>query len=177
MSLTRRAMLSASVLTLLAGCAREPEAPPTPTLNETPRASIPVVPAPTQQQRAIEALSTMTTWHTATDATQTAADLRARSYFTDELAATITAPDRNGASGEWFAHPHSTSIPQVIAVEGTDSTHPGLLSFEVSWEWVDAAGNSTPGESVRIYSLAMTNTPEGWKISDYTYEEYPRRTQ
>ncbi len=177
MSLTRRTLLTASVLTLLAGCAREPEAPSTPTLQETPRASIPVVPAPSQQERAIEALRTMTTRHTATDATQTAADLRARTYFTQELAATIVAPDRNGASGEFFAHPNSVSIPTVIPVEGTDSNHPGLLSYEVSWEWVDAAGNSTPGESVRLYSLAMTNTPEGWKISDYTYEEYPRHSQ
>jgi hypothetical protein len=135
---------------------------------------MPRTPVRAQQQAASEALSIMTTWHTASDTTQTAADLRARPYFTDELAATITAPERNGASGEWFAHPHSVSIPNVIAVEGTDSLQTGLLAYEVTWEWEDAAGRSTPGASVRLYSLAMVNTPEGWKISDYTYEEYPR---
>lgn len=119
----------------------------------------------------------MTTWHTGTDSTQTAADLRARSYFTQELAATIVAPERNGASGEFFAHPNSVSIPTVIPVEGTDSLSPRSVVFEVTWEWSDAAGKTTPGESVRLYSLAMTNTPEGWKISDYTYEDYPRRGQ
>lgn len=188
MILTRRALLSASLLTVLVGCATTPEQAPPP-IPAPQRRTPPVVPeAPEsgqppqaqkqqQQELAVEALIIMTTWHTETDTTQTAADLRARAYFTQELAATIVAPERNGASGEFFAHPCSTSIPQVIAVEGTDSNHPGLLSFEVSWEWVDAAGNSTPGESVRLYSLAMTNTPEGWKISDYTYEEYPRRSQ
>lgn len=185
MILTRRVLLSASFLTVLVGCATTPE--PAPPAIQTPQARtqpvLPETPEPgqqpqvQQQERAVEALKIMTTWHTGTDTTQTAADMRARSYFTQELADTIMAPERNGASGEWFAHPRSTSIPQVIAVEGTDSNHPGLLSFEVSWEWVDAAGNSTPGESVRLYSLAMTNTPEGWKISDYTYEEYPRHSQ
>ncbi|OIH82823.1 hypothetical protein BLJ79_17895 [Arthrobacter sp. UCD-GKA] len=129
---------------------------------------------PAQRQAALEALEIMTTWHTETDATQTEADLRARAYFTRDLAATITAPERNGAGGEWFAHPRSVSVPQVIDVEGTDSLQPGLLAFEVTWDWMDAAGNTTPGASVRLYSLAMANTPRGWKISDYTYEEYPR---
>lgn len=128
------------------------------------------------QQLAIEALTIMTTWHTATDTTQTAADLRACSYFTEELAATIQAPERNGASGEFFAHPHSTSKPHILAVDGTDSLAPGSLAFEVTWAWVDQEGKTSPGDSVRLYNLAMTNTPAGWKISDYTYEEYPRRT-
>ena len=185
MILTRRALLSASLLTVLVGCATTPEpAPPPipapqrrtpPVVPETPESGQP--PQVQQQERAVEALIIMTTWHTGTDTTQTAADLRARAYFTQELAATIVAPERNGASGEFFAHPNIVSIPTIIPVEGTDSNHPGLLSFEVTWEWVDAAGNSTPGESVRLYSLAMTNTPEGWKISDYTYEEYPRHSQ
>ncbi|NKG21836.1 hypothetical protein [Paeniglutamicibacter terrestris] len=118
----------------------------------------------------------MTTWHTESDSTQTAADLRARIYFTQELATMITAPERNGASGEWFAHPHSVSVPQVIAVEETDSLQPGLLAYEVTWEWMDTSGNTTPGTSVRLYTLAMTNTAEGWKISDYTYEEYSRHS-
>ena len=186
MNLTRRALLSATTLAFLAGCAREPDPPP-PAGPAPPSARQPsgtAMPAPgasssgprvlAQQQAAIEALALMTTWHTDSDATQTAADLRARAYFTRELAATITAPERNGAGGEWFAHPHSVSVPQIIAVEGTDSLQPGLLAFEVTWDWVDAAGNTTPGASVRLYSLAMANTPEGWKISDYTYEEYPR---
>ena len=129
-----------------------------------------------QQQAAIEALTLMTTWHTESDATQTSADLRARAHFTQELAATITAPARNGASGEWFAHPHSVSVPHILAVEGTDSLAPGSLAYEVTWDWVDAAGNTTPGASVRLYSLAMANTPQGWKISDYTYEEYSRHS-
>lgn len=186
MILTRRALLSASVLTMLVGCANTPEQAPPPIPAPQPRTQ-PVLPeAPAlgqppqlqlQRDRAVEALIIMTTWHTETDTTQTAADMRARAYFTQELAASLVAPDRNGASGEFFAHPRSISIPQVIAVEGTDSHQPGVLSFEVSWEWLDAAGNSTPSESVRLYSLAMTNTPEGWKISDYTYEEYPRHSQ
>lgn len=186
MILTRRALLSSSLLTMLVGCATTTEhaPPPIPAPQSRTQPVVPEAPAPgqppqlqLQQDRAVEALKIMTTWHTETDTTQTAADLRAHSYFTQELAATIVAPERNGASGEFFAHPRSTSIPQVIAVEGTDSNHPGLLSYEVTWEWLDAAGNSTPSESVRLYSLAMTKTPEGWKISDYTYEEYPRHSQ
>lgn len=186
MTFTRRALLSATTLAFLAGCAREPDPPPPggpapPSARQPPGTAMPApgasssgLPALAQQQAAIEALVLMTTWHTDSDATQTAADLRARAYFTRELAATITAPERNGAGGEWFAHPHSVSVPQIIAVEGTDSLQPGLLAFEVTWDWVDAAGNTTPGASVRLYSLAMVNTPQGWKISDYTYEEYPR---
>lgn len=185
MTLTRRALLSTSALVFLAGCAREPDSPstgPAPSSTQqppgtavpAPGATSPGLPVLAQQQVAVEALTIMTTWHTDSDATQTSADLRARTLFTRELAATITAPARNGAGGEWFAHPHSVSAPQVIAVEGTDSLQPGLLAYEVTWDWVDSTGKATPGASVRLYSLAMANTPEGWKISDYTYEEYPR---
>lgn len=181
MSLTRRALLSMSLLTVLVGCASTPEQPP-PTRSAPPPgiysldAQTPELGQQHMRQRAIEALTIMTTWHTATDNTQTAADLRARSYFTEELAATVQAPERNGASGEFFAHPHSTSKPHILAVEGTDSLTPGSLAFEVTWEWIDQEGKTTPGDSVRLYNLAMTNTPAGWKISDYTYEEYLRRT-
>lgn len=186
MILTRRALLSTSLLTVLVGCATTPEqAPPPipapqtrtpPVVPETPESGQPPQ-LQLQQARAVEALKIMTTWHTETDTTQTAADMRARSYFTQELAATIVAPERNGASGEFFAHPNSVSIPTIIPVEGTDSLSPGSVAYEVSWEWSDTAGKTTPGASVRLYDLAMTNTPEGWKISDYTYEEYSRGSQ
>lgn len=188
MTFTRRALLSATTLAFLAGCALKPDPTPPagPAQPATQQPSGTTVPAPgaystgppvlAQQQVAIEALMLMTTWHTDSDATQTSADLRARGYFTQELAVTIAAPERNGASGEWFAHPHSVSVPHVLAVEGTDSLVPGSLAYEVTWDWVDAAGNTIPGASVRLYSLAMVNTPEGWKISDYTYEEYPRHS-
>lgn len=186
MTITRRALLSASTLAFLAGCAPKPDptppaGPAQPATDRSPGIEAPVPgttsmgpPVLAQQQAAIEALALMTTWYTDSDATQTSADLRARPYFTRELAATITAPERNGASGEWFAHPHSDSVPHILAVEGTDSLVPGSMAYEVTWDWVDAAGNTTPGASVRLYSLAMVNTPQGWKISDYTYEEYPR---
>ena len=187
MTLTRRALLTASTLAFLTGCAPKPDptppAGPAQPATQHPGTTVPAPgttstgpPVPVQQQAAFEALTLMTTWHTDSDATQTAADLRARAYFTRELAATITAPARNGASGEWFAHPHSVSVPDVLAVEGTDSLAPGSLAYEVTWDWVDAAGNTTSGASVRLYSLAMANTPQGWKISDYTYEEYPRHS-
>jgi hypothetical protein len=188
MNLTRRALLSASTLAFLAGCAPNPDpTPPTrpapPSTQQSPGTTLPAPgttstgpPVMAQQQAAIEALTLMTTWHTESDATRTSADLRARVHFTQELAATITAPGRNGASGEWFAHPHSVSVPHILAVEGTDSLAPGSLAYEVTWDWVDLAGNTTPGASVRLYSLAMAHTPQGWKISDYTYEEYSRHS-
>ncbi|EMQ96814.1 hypothetical protein [Paeniglutamicibacter gangotriensis] len=188
MTITRRALLSATTLVFLAGCAPKPDpAPPAGpaqfatqqppgTTVSAPGSTSTGPPVPAQQQAAIEALTLMTTWHTDSDATQTSADLRARTYFTQELAATITAPARNGASGEWFDHPHSVSMPRVLAVEGTDSLVPGSLAYEVTWDWVDTAGKTTPGASVRLYSLAMANTPQGWKVSDYTYEEYPRHS-
>ena len=186
MSLTRRALLTASVLTVLVGCATTPEPAP-PAIPAPQRRIQPVVPETSapgqppqlrlQQERAVEALKIMTTWHTETDTTQTAADMHARAYFTQELADTIMAPERNGASGEFFAHPNSVSIPTIIPVEGTDSLSPGSVAFEVTWEWADAEGQTTPGASVRLYDLAMTNTPAGWKISDYTFEEYPRHSQ
>ena len=188
MILTRRALLGTPVLALLAGCASEPASPPqaTPASPSTPGmtrgspapgSEVSGPPDPARQQAALEALKAMTTWHTDSDTTQTAADLRARPYFTEELAATITAPERNGAAGEWFAHPRSVSVPHVIALEGTDSILPGSLAYEVTWDWADATGHLTPGASVRLYNLAMTNTPAGWKISDYTYEEYPRQSE
>lgn len=188
MTITRRALLTSAALPLLVGCAPKDDSTPTSVLSQSPPGYLPGTealasssPSPgpmvsAQQAVAIQALRIMTTWHTDSDSTQTSADLRARIYFTQELAATITAPERNGASGEWFAHPHSVSVPQVIAVEETDSLQPGLLAYEVTWEWMDAAGNTTPGASVRLYNLAMTNTAEGWKISDYTYEEYSRHS-
>ena len=188
MNLTRRALLSASTLAFLAGCAPNPDpTPPTrpapPSTQQPPGTTVPAPattstgpPVPAQQQAAIKALTLMTTWHTASDATQTSADLRARAYFTRELAAMFAAPARNGASGEWFAHPHSVSVPHILAVEGTDSLAAGSLAYEVTWDWVDEEGRTTPGASVRLYSLAMANTPQGWKISDYTYEEYSRHS-
>lgn len=186
MILTRRALLGATALTFLAGCASEPEPPTTPGMPSIPPASGTQVPdggAPeaegthgAQERAAITALAVMTTWHTGTDDTQTAADLRARPYYTEELATSIRSPARNGAAGEWFAHPNSTSIPQVIQVQETDSVVPGSLAFEVTWDWSDAEGELAPGASVRLYNLAMANTPAGWKISDYTYEEYPRHS-
>lgn len=188
MMITRRALLSSTAVAILVGCAPKVDPTPPSVPSQSPPGYLPRTKAPAlgasstgpsvlaQQALAINALRIMTTWHTDADSTQTSADLRARIYFTHELAATITAPERNGASGEWFAHPHSVSVPQVIAVEGTDSLQPGLLAYEVTWEWMDTAGNTIPGTSVRLYNLAMTNTAEGWKISDYTYEEYPRHS-
>jgi len=179
MILTRRALLGTPALVLLAGCASGPASSPQastldPVLGSpAPGSSGP--PDSAQEQVAIEALKVMTTWHTDSDTTQTAADLRARPYFTDELAGSITAPARNGASGEWFAHPRSVSIPHVIALEATDSIAPGTLAYEVTWDWTDEADHATPGASIRLYSLTMASTPAGWKISDYTYEEYPRQ--
>lgn len=188
MTITRRALLSSTALTFLVGCSPKADPPPSSGPSQSPPGYLPGTealassspsPAPrglAQQAVALKALRIMTTWHTESDSTQTAADLRARIYFTHELAATITAPERNGASGEWFAHPHSVSAPHILAVKGTDSLVPGTFAYEVTWDWVDAAGNTTPGTSVRLYNLAMTNTAEGWKISDYTYEEYSRHS-
>lgn len=181
MNLTRRTLVSTSLLTILVGCATQPESEPEPRIPApTENPPVNVVPAtspsPEQEEVAVEALTIMTTWNTTTDATQTDGDLRARSYFTDELAASIIAPERNAASGEWFAHPDSVSIPQVIPVEATDSLSTGSLAYEVSWNWQDSAGTITSGEVVRLYNLAMINTEQGWKISDYTFEEFPCHT-
>lgn len=179
MNLTRRTFLGTSALTLLVGCAAqaksEPDSSiPAPAENPPQDATTANPPQSGQQEVAVEALTIMTTWNTTTDITQTDGDLRARPYFTDELAASIIAPERNAASGEWFAHPDSVSIPQIIPVEATDSLSSGSLAYEVSWNWQDAAGTTTSGEAVRLYNLAMINTVQGWKISDYTFEEFPR---
>lgn len=179
MTLTRRTLLGTSVLTVLVGCAAQPESTPLEPSRTAPKVSAPSAsattqPNPGQHEIAMEVLKVMTTWNTATDTTQTSGDLRARTYFTDDLAASIIAPERNAASGEWFAHAESISIPRIIAVEGTDSLPAGSLAYEVSWNWKDTTGNISPGDSVRLYNLAMLNTAQGWKVRDYTYEEFPR---
>ena len=179
MTLTRRTLLGTSILTVLVGCAAQPEATHLEPSSTAPRVSAPstgatAIPNQAQHEIATEALEVMTTWNTATDTTQTSGDLRARTYFTDDLAASIIAPERNAASGEWFAHAESISIPRIIPVEGTDSLPAGSLAYEVSWNWKDTTGNISPGDSVRLYNLAMLNTTQGWKVSDYTYDEFPR---
>ena len=130
-------------------------------------------PQPTQQTdfeaEALTAAELMTTWTPAEDFNRTDAELRATHLMTEELANSITAPERPATGQEWLdaAEANATSQPTVEVNNYTDTEH-GTVSVFASWEWIAESGETLPNEEQeRIYYFAFNDQGQ---IHDYTYE-------
>lgn len=122
------------------------------------------------EQLAIEAAEIMTTWDPNEDFNQTEAELRAAHLMTDELAESITPPERPTTGPEWLdaAAAGATSRPSV---ETNRATSDEVISVAASWVWItdDGAVISNPTER-RLFFFTFEEAGGELLISDYSWE-------
>lgn len=127
-----------------------------------------------EQQLALEATETMTTWTPTEDDTETAAELRARDLMTHERAAQVVEPERPTRGTDWN-EAHATNATSTPKVELADGTEAGYTTVHARWQWVEGDGvNSWWPTERRAYHFTFTEENGELKISDYTYDTLRR---
>ena len=119
----------------------------------------------------MEVAEIMTTWDPNEDFNRTAAEMRARDLMTEELAESITAPERPATGAEWLdaAAAGATSQPTVKPNRGTSNE---VVSIEATWVWVTEDGDviSNPTER-RLYFFNFDTGDDGeLLVSDFNYD-------
>ncbi len=123
------------------------------------------------EELGMEVAEIMTTWDPNEDFNQTAAEMRAGDLMTEELAESITAPERPTTGEEWLnaAEAGATSQPTATPNRATSNE---VVSIEVTWVWVTEDGDviSNPTER-RLFFFNFEQDDDGeLLVSDYTYE-------
>ena len=93
--------------------------------------------------------------------------------MTDELADSITAPERPATGAEWLdaAAAGATSQPSATPNRATSNE---VVSIEVTWVWINEAGDviSNPTER-RLYFFNFEQTGDGeLLVSDFNYDTF-----
>lgn len=123
------------------------------------------------EELGMEVAEIMTTWDPNEDFNRTAAEMRARDLMTEELAESITAPERPATGTEWLdaAEAGATSQPSASPNRATSNE---VVSIEVTWVWVNEAGDviSNPTDR-RLYFFNFETTDDGeLLVSDFNYD-------
>ncbi|PRZ12922.1 hypothetical protein [Nesterenkonia sandarakina] len=123
------------------------------------------------EELGMEVAEIMTTWDPNEDFNRTAAEMRARDLMTDELAESITAPERPATGTEWLeaAEAGATSQPTATPNRATSNE---VVSIEVTWVWVNEAGDviSNPTDR-RLYYFNFEEGDDGeLLVSDFNYD-------
>lgn len=123
------------------------------------------------EELGMEVAEIMTTWDPNEDFNRTAAEMRARDLMTEELAESITAPERPATGEEWLgaAEAGATSQPTATPNRGTSNE---VVSIEVTWVWVNDAGDviSNPTDR-RLYFFNFEEGDDGeLLVSDFNYD-------
>ncbi|GAA1152481.1 hypothetical protein [Nesterenkonia lutea] len=118
----------------------------------------------------MEVAEIMITWDLNEDFNQTAAEIRAADLMTEELAESITAPERPTTGTEWLeaAESGATSQPTVKPNRATSNE---VVSIEAMWVWVTEDGDvvSNPTER-RLFFFNFEEGDDGeLLVSDYSY--------
>ncbi|GAA1162910.1 hypothetical protein [Nesterenkonia sandarakina] len=113
----------------------------------------------------------MTTWDPNKDYNRTAAEMRAADLMTEELADSITAPERPATGAAWLdaAAAGATSQPTATPNRATSNE---VVSIEVTWIWVTEDGDviTNPTER-RLYFFNFETTDDGeLLVSDFNYD-------
>lgn len=123
------------------------------------------------EELGMEVAEIMTTWDPNEDFNQTAAEMRAADFMTEELADSITAPERPTTGTEWLeaAEAGATSQPTVKPNRATSDE---VVSIEATWVWVTEDGDviSNPTER-RLFFFNFEEGDDGeLLVSDYSYD-------
>lgn len=123
------------------------------------------------EELGMEVAEIMTTWDPNEDFNRTAAEMRARDLMTEELADSITAPERPATGSEWLdaAAAGATSQPTVKPNRATSNE---VVSIEATWVWVNEAGDiiANPTER-RLYFFNFEEGDDGeLLVSDFNYD-------
>jgi len=123
------------------------------------------------EELGMEVAEIMTTWDPNEDFNQTAAEMRAADLMTEELADSITAPERPTTGTEWLeaAEAGATSQPTVTPNRATSNE---VVSIEATWVWVTEDGDviSNPTER-RLFFFNFAEDEDGeLLVSDYSYD-------
>ncbi|WP_207172737.1 MULTISPECIES: hypothetical protein [unclassified Nesterenkonia] len=123
------------------------------------------------EELGMEVAAIMTTWDPNEDFNQTAAEMRAADLMTEELAESITAPERPTTGAEWLeaAEAGATSQPTVKPNRATSDE---VVSIEATWVWVTEDGDviSNPTER-RLFFFNFEEGNDGeLLVSDYSYD-------
>lgn len=123
------------------------------------------------EELGMEVAEIMTTWDPNEDFNRTAAEMRARDLMTEELADSITAPERPATGAEWLdaAEAGATSQPTATPNRATSNE---VVSIEVTWVWVNEAGDiiANPTER-RLYFFNFEEDDDGeLLVSDFNYD-------
>lgn len=123
------------------------------------------------EELGMEVAEIMTTWDPNEDFNQTAAEMRAADLMTEELAESITAPERPTTGTEWLdaAEAGATSQPTVKPNRATSNE---VVSVEATWVWVTEDGDviSNPTER-RLFFFNFEEGDDGeLLVSDYSYD-------
>ncbi|MBO0596962.1 hypothetical protein I2485_07010 [Nesterenkonia sp. E16_7] len=123
------------------------------------------------EELGMEVAEIMTTWDPNEDFNRTAAEMRAADLMTEELADSITAPERPATGAEWLdaAAAGATSQPTVKPNRATSNE---VVSIEATWVWVSENGDvvSNPTER-RLFFFNFEQGDDGeLAVSDYSYD-------
>lgn len=119
----------------------------------------------------MEVAEIMTTWDPNEDFNRTAAEMRARDLMTQELAESITAPERPATGEEWLGAAEAGATSQPTA-KPNRATSNEVVSVEVTWVWINEAGDviSNPTDR-RLYFFNFEQGQDGeLLVSDFNYD-------
>lgn len=144
--------------------------PATPHHDDAPKAT------EAQEDAALNAVETMTTWSPGKDLNTTSADLRARKLMTKKRADRVVAPIRPAIGEDWKTayKDHATSVPTATIDDEAEGPSEGSwVTVNVVWQWESPDGTMKPG-GARTYYVTVTDKAP-YQVSDYSYEDATAR--
>lgn len=124
----------------------------------------------------------LVTWDTGRDKTESAADVRAKPFMTEELAGRTVEPERNSSQALWnqLQPLGAKSEPfneGVIASEHPpeDTDTEAYRNYRMVWDWIGSEGQTLtiPDNRARNVYISLVKVGEGWKVADYLTSDLP----
>lgn len=131
-------------------------------------------PASDDHDEVVQDFLTITNTHdTAQDSSPSAALMRAEGFLTEDQAAQLFEPENPIVSPRWreAAENSSVSTPWIYAINDTPNGDATTYQARVCWAWIPHDGGTALVDTPRSWTITVTDTEDGPRISDYTYQD------
>lgn len=114
-------------------------------------------------------------WDTTTDATQTAAAIRAKPLMSKEWASKQVEPERNGAQGAWLepSQHQAFSVPSIVPAVGDTSQDVGkdkaIRAYNVQWNWRTRDGHEPLDGGQQHVTIYLEKHGGTWDVVGHTF--------